>query len=212
MAKFNEIQVGRYNRFLAKLFSMKGGAVLDTLQPELVATFPFLNGVEHRYLEGWDRFAGGFVVAAVALNMSGIRFRNPAASNVIAVFERIEITEPALDSPRIRLAAQGVTADLGTLGNFTNNTLDVRSRPNATLVGSQQASAATVPTLNATFQFTIAQPSLLASTVYQYIQDDNQEIALLPGAGLQVEAGTVNTQLEGVFQWRERFLEESERT
>ncbi len=69
MARYNEILVGRYNRFLQKLLSMKGPASMPQLAGELQATFPFFNGVENRNLEGWGRWATRGVqlgVAAVA--------------------------------------------------------------------------------------------------------------------------------------------------
>jgi hypothetical protein len=54
MAKYNEILTGRYNRFIQKLFSMKGPAPAPQLSSDIAMQMSFFNGVENRYLEGWD--------------------------------------------------------------------------------------------------------------------------------------------------------------
>src|SRR6266851_4747570 len=66
MARFNEILVGRYNRSLQKLLSMKGQAVMPQLASELQPTFSFFSGAENRYLESWERFGNRQPPAALA--------------------------------------------------------------------------------------------------------------------------------------------------
>src|SRR5438034_3476406 len=88
MARFNEILVGRYNRFVQKLLSMKGDAPVPQLASEFQPIIPTFSGVENRYLEGWDRFSITLSQTAVAAQTNGLQFRNPAGSNVIAVFEK----------------------------------------------------------------------------------------------------------------------------
>jgi hypothetical protein len=48
--------------------------------------------------------------------------------------------------------------------------------------------------------------------VVQHIFTDIQEIPLLPGDAIQVRTNGVNVTLQTSLWWRERFLEESERT
>jgi hypothetical protein len=55
-------------------------------------------------------------------------------------------------------------------------------------------------------------PSMAASTVQNLIQHEDQEIPLLPGSALQIQGSTVNIVEAFAIAWRERFLEDSERT
>src|SRR5258708_40293223 len=88
MALFNEILVGRYNRFLQKLLAMKGGPPAPQLATEIGTNIQLFHGVENRYLEGWQRFGGQFSVPAAGVgNVGGFRFRNPAGNNVITAVE-----------------------------------------------------------------------------------------------------------------------------
>src|SRR6266852_4829039 len=89
VAKYNEILVGRYNRYLQKLLGMKGQAHAPQLSSEISVNLQLFNGVETRYLEGWNRFSTSMNVAAVAALLSGAQLRNPAASNVILVIEKL---------------------------------------------------------------------------------------------------------------------------
>src|SRR6516225_4576312 len=91
MAIFNELQAGRFNRGLQKLTGIKGRASVRQLGTEILPVFSMPLGNEFRYLEGWNRFGLGFLVAGVAANLSGLRFRNPAGSNVIAVIEKFNL-------------------------------------------------------------------------------------------------------------------------
>jgi hypothetical protein len=50
-----------------------------------------------------------------------------------------------------------------------------------------------------------------ANSPWQAINFEHQELTLLPGDSYSLSA-TPNTALQAGFWWRERFLEESERT
>src|SRR5258708_40367383 len=95
MARFNEILAGRYNRYLQKLFVLKGGPPSAQLASEVMPTFSFFTGVENRYLAGWDRFGNSSSQAGVAAVTSGIRLRNPLGSGTIAVDENIFVLNAA---------------------------------------------------------------------------------------------------------------------
>lgn len=210
MAIYNEILSARFSRLVQRLFSMKGMQAVKQVSGEISTTLNLFSGVENRYLEGWNRFATAPNAAAAAANTGGIRVRNPVGSNVVIVLERIEVSENANDNIAFRWGQ--ATSDLATVLVLTGTRLDGRT---ATTIGptaivSTQNTAPTVPTL--TNQFTIAGPALLANTAYQYIWNENQEIAILPGDAFQIEAGTVNQLIKSSLLWRERLLEESERT
>lgn len=203
MAVYNEILIGRWNRFLQKLTGMKGGPPARQLSSEISVSQPIFHGPENRYLEGWERF--GFVITQnlLAAQTSDIRFRNPVGSNVIAVAESINITATAAQTGFIEIGA--VTTDLATLVPLTVGALDSRSRPQPTLIGSK--------TNNGAF-FGAAVKTWGIGTTSQAIElilTENQEFTILPGMGLQIDSQTVNVTLQASMIWRERFLEDSER-
>jgi len=53
--------------------------------------------------------------------------------------------------------------------------------------------------------------SVLANTPFQYIQHEDQQIPLAPGDAL-IFQGIAGVVVFLTFWWRERFLEDSERT
>jgi hypothetical protein len=201
MAKYNEILVGRYNRFMAKLFSMKtGGAVVPQLASEIQPVFPLFSGVEHRFLESWERFSGGGNVAPVIGQVSAMNLRNPVGSNVIAVVEKLAVSEATLDTAGA--VRNAIVADLNTLNTPTR--LDSRGRASPTCILSRNTNA---PALG-TFVYTW---SVAANQTLDLVLYENQEFTLLPGDGLQVLGGVANQSVNFAWMWRERFLEDSER-
>jgi hypothetical protein len=203
VARYNEIQVGRYNRSLQKLLSMKGPAALESLQPELMAVINTFYGVENRYLEGWDRFNLSINLAATVGQTDSFRFRNTAGSNVVAVFEKITLQGGGL--PALLITRGAPTGDLGTILANSASRFDARGRGSWNLIISDS----------------VASPADLGSNVWQafpastaivdVILDDDQEIPLLPGDAIQISNTTQNASLTMTAWWRERFLEDSER-
>lgn len=206
MAVYNEILAGRFNRALQKLTSIKGSPPVRTLGSEILPVFPMFWGVENRYLESWDRFGAYVNQPAVAANFSQVRMRNPAGSNIVAVFEKITWFDANL-SPEIDILAMQVGPDLGQLATgvaLTANRFDNRGRPQPTLLMSRTAAAQPSAIQLAV---TVAGPA----GVYDIIVYENQEIPLLPGDCLTIGNSGTNTSLNVNFWWRERFLEDSER-
>jgi hypothetical protein len=210
MAGYNELLVGRYNRALQKLFGLKGSKSLESLNPELQATISLVYGAETRYLEGWERF-GAFVnqAAGGAGTNAAVRMRNPAGSNVIAVFEKIMAVNinSLADSPSLQTGGGSVLGDLLTIVALTGNRFpDNRQRPQPTIVASTNAAA------GITTGFSMARGSFPINGQVDFIVTDTQEIQVLPGEILQIIAGTQTQSIGTSWWWRERFLEESERT
>src|SRR5258707_6598107 len=102
MARFNEILVGRYNGFLQKLLSMKGGPPAAQLATEIGVNIGLFHGVENRYLEGWLRFGLNSSVTGGVAQFAAIRWRNPATSNIVAEFAKRSIQGSAPCSPRLQ--------------------------------------------------------------------------------------------------------------
>lgn len=205
MARFNEILVGRYNRLVQKLFSMKGSAALVTLSDEMFAVLPLFYGAENRYLEGWDTFGVSIGQAAVAAQFGMVRLRNPVASNMIAtVFKAIAIVSTA--AATASLNRETVSTDYTTVYANAGQRFDQRGRANPTCVVSSQTAAAQtgVALANVGLPF--------AGSSQDFLITDIQEIPLLPGDALNISINTVNLAQTATFWWRERFLEDSERT
>ena len=203
MARFNEILAGRYNRFLQKLFAMKGGPPVPQLGGEIMPNLPLFSGAENRYLEQWDRFWIAMSVTGGAAQQAATRIRNPGGSGVLAVIEKITVAAPAT-LQQVQLQQQTTGADLtGLLSNATLMRMDARGRRSPTCVISTTTNYAAGPQAN-------GQCMLNVGVSYDFIFTDSQEITLLPGDDVTVFDGTVNVQLLNSIMWRERAMEESE--
>lgn len=205
MALYNEILVGRYARAVQKIFGMKGGAPVKQLAGDLtlVGLIESFLVAENRYLVGYNRFGYSQVQTASVGNTSQHLLRNLAGSNVIAVVEKLQVDTTVADAPFINLFP--VSANLSTVvsvGNFFG--FDPRGS-GSVLVASKQAGAA--GPASAILQYHSA-----ANVTTDIVLEIDMELPILPGFGLQISAATTNTQLLVNIWWRERFLEESERT
>jgi len=203
MARFNEILVARYNRFLQKLLAFKGGPPAAQLASEINATFSFFNGAENRYLEGWNRYGTAVAVAAFAAQSGAIRLRNPVGSNVIAVLEAASFLSTAgADQPLLEIVT--VFTDLASVGTGAR-VGDLRMNPNSVLISSAGTTAAA-----GAAQIEVRGSVLNTST--DFITYEDQQIAITPGISVQIRSQVNNTAVQMYFLWRERFLEDSERT
>lgn len=210
MAKFNEILVGRFASGLQRLFGLKGATGVSQLASEVQPVHALYSGVENRYLEGWNRFGQLQNVAAVALNTSVFRMRNPAKSNVVVVVEKL--TMQPFSGTSATLSRGTAVADLATIGQV-NTRLDNRGNPNPNLITSFQNTTVGAPALTAPVPLAETLNNSVAGeggSLLDYILTENQELTILPGDALQVAADGVNTALNVAIIWRERILEESE--
>lgn len=205
MAVFNEILVGRYSRYLQKLFGTKGGPPTPSLSGDL---FPILNitdtPLEDRYLVGVDHYHLLLTQGAVAAQNTVIRVRNPVSSNVVAIIESCYMQENTADTTfQVGLSQQ--TTDFSNILTLSNAFVDSRGSRSPTLIGSggNNIGSLSLPR----FQFSMA----VNQTTAEMIQNPHQEIPLLPGWAMTWFTGAVNTILWVSLGWRERFLDDSER-
>jgi len=211
VAVLNEILVGRFNRFLQKWLSMKGPASMNTLSPELVATVPVFHAAEDRYLEGWARF--GLVLqqpAGGAGAFSKFSLRNPTGSNVVAVVEKIRViasTAATFVLADLSIAPGG--ADLATIPGTANTRFDARGPQQSVCVPSRDANAVAV--VGVIIDEQVLDTAAGGLSAVDYIITDIQELPLLPGDAYRVQLNTAVLAANLVLQWRERFLEDSER-
>ena len=206
MAKFNEILVGRFNRALQKLLSMKGGPPSAQLATEITPNIQFNSmGQDFRALEDWYRFGIASDQSANVGNQSATRLRNPPNSNRIVVIEKISCAVSV--NTQVSLETQTVTSDLGTvLGISANVSWDKRKNQGSAMILSTSNAAPAALSLGREII------NLLALTTHDFILTDNQEVILSPGEAIQVRTFTNAVILDTNFWWRERFFEESEAT
>ena len=210
MAVYNEIGIGRWNRFIQKLCDMKGGPPARQLSSEIAFSHMIFHGAENRYLESWNR--NGLAVALAAPgagNVAGLQLRNPVGSNVIAVIEKAHVGVPIADQPAFRLGGL-ISVDGPTIQ--TPQTFDNRvSGPGnpvitSLILSSSSGAASLAPQGNI-----ICNPNLPATSNYDMILDAVQELTLTPGACFQIRSNVLNQAIQCSIFWRERFLEPAER-
>lgn len=188
---------------------MKGPASLVTLSDELFVAFPTFNGRENRYLESWEFFMGVAVPAVVAAQTNAFQIRNPAGSNVIAVIESLKANALAALTLQLNWSNTNTT-DLGTASSV--HSVDSRGRAVSTCIASTAAGSPTAFTTTLqTYTFNPVNASGLPGDL-ELITFDDQEIVITPGVTLQFLDQTANTGWHMNIIFRERFLEESERT
>jgi hypothetical protein len=199
MAIFNEILEGRYNRALQKLFAIKGSPPVRQLGGELMPVMALFYGVEARFLESWNRFGNTLIAPAVAAQNSAVRMRNPAGSNVVAVVEKLTVTNGLADV--VTLSNQVSDTDLATPGGSIR--LDFRQSPGSNIslsLGNNIAGGSN-----------FAGSGVQANIAYDFIAFEEQELTILPGDQLDIRNVVVNNALRVSMIWRERLLTESER-
>jgi hypothetical protein len=196
--------LGRFNRFVEKLFNIKGGPTVLDVDPSTRLILPIFSGVEDRYLQGWGRYAIATTTNAVAAVNSGAQLRNPLGSGMLLVIEKMILQAGSATS--VTSISQAVNAvDLPSAG--TGFRIDQRNNPNSTAIFSQSTAAGTGNLANL-----MAVVSAPANGYADYILTVDQELTLLPGDTIRFVNNTVNELLRSSLVWRERALETSELT
>lgn len=208
MAIYNEILAPRYSRMLQKLFSMKGPQATKQLGGEFLPVIPIFYGAEMRYLEGWVMHSVETVLSASPANLNAIELRNPPLSGVIVVVQRI-------------LCACGVTGDSYILSMGPKTTDLPTPLPIASPSAFDRRWGTQVSPLIASIQQAAgpgtAPPdrlftSIPANTAFEFVLDTLHEFPVLPGDAIALRSQTVNNASAYSIWWRERPLEDSEKS
>lgn len=208
MAVYNEIGIGRWNRFIQKITDIKGGPPARQLASEIVFSHAIFSGVENRFLESWNRFEIPVNSGPTAAQANTFQLRNPGGSNVIAVIEELLLTSVAageLFNLSIIRAPQVALANV-----FAAVAMDSRQAPGSiaggsTLEISQNTGIAGFATGAYSWTVGPANQSLLT------INDEHQEWPILPGDTFRINSTTANNGVRLALKWRERLLEPAER-
>lgn len=210
MAIFNEIGIGRWNRFIQKLTDMKGGPPARQLASEIVFQHPIFSGAENRYLESWALFATLTTIPAAGAGNAGFfRLRNPTGSNVIAVVTFV-LPFPNASTFTDTFLTQFGPATVDLAANLASAAaLDSRGPvARSTLITSTNAAGAAGTGLaNGAVQTGF----VVSGAGVQLISHVDQEIPVLPGQAFGVVNNTANQVYNVSMMWRERFLEPAER-
>lgn len=196
------ISIQRLNRWIEKIFNIKGGPTLLDVDSAIRAVYVIQDGVETRAHQGWNRYATNVLSAGVAAQFSAIRFRNPTGSNVIGVFEKIvAITAGATDTPKVILQA-GSTDFAGAV---VSQRMDPRGQLLPTLIATSGSNASQQGG-------NFLQAGLATTGSVDFIITINQEVVAAPGDSVTLWGNVLNQAVLGAFIWRERALETSELT
>jgi hypothetical protein len=212
MARYNEILTGRHNRALQKHFSMKGGPPAPQLASEIMPVHPLMSGRENRYLEGWNHFWAA-AVGIVGVASPAIRLANDIGTNVIAVVEKIVVGTVAAD--KIDISFQNLQPLVsGHVPNYPtlipSTAIDGRSAASSGTVQSSlvMSSNTTVTGIGQLIHKRQSQ----AGVDIDIIGDEDQQIVMVPQTLLQIFSEAAAGTLFVSLVWRERFLEDSERS
>jgi hypothetical protein len=205
MARFNEILVGRYNRSLQKLLGIKGEAPAPQLSSEIVPAHNFFSGVENRLLESWTLWGITIKIVANAGNVDTFQLRMPSATNVLAVIEKLTVTSTNANIEML-VGTKAQAADLTT--TLASITRDTRQLATTGSTGIASWTSVTVPGPNAFYN----SGAQAAAALSEVVLTENQEIVISPGFCLQVQTLTANVAMIVSIFWRERALEEGERS
>jgi hypothetical protein len=207
LARFNEILAPRFNRFLTKMLSMKGGAPSPQLSGDIIPVLPVEEiSVESRFHAGWNRFSVGITIGGVVAQTNAVQIRNPRGSNVIAVVEELSFFSASAGNEVDLQAIIGSSAAQDVDLAVVNNGIPLDAR-NPGVSGVCKISSGN----NVAGGAVAARYQNPVNAVAHTMRTANHQLVLAPGTIYFVLQGITNTALTVNFIWRERFLEESER-
>lgn len=204
----SKIEYGAFSTLLRRYLGMKGVSdVVDELAPEISATLTLeQERLEWEFLKGARILAhAGFVPASVG-NNSGVRFRNPATSGIVAIITKLHAgpglnPAPANTAIAVTFGAQTADQSLGTSGTSPR---DGRMIPptGGAIIASTGYNAPGGSAIDGAM-------ALIAGT--SWIEFWNRDAVVLPpGFALNVSLGNVNLDLHTSCHWLEKRLDELE--
>jgi hypothetical protein len=207
MARFNEILTGRHNRLMQKLFSMKGGPPAPQLSTEVQPNFDLEDSpIELRFLKGEYEYGVSVNPPVVAAQFSLLQLRNPPTSGVIAIIEHIymfNISGP--QQYQVQFGQPGLN-DLATI--LVSRSRDGRNK-------AQSAMVATSGSVTAGSQIgaNMAQLGVSGANITERFPNFREgALVLTPNDEVRVIGLTAATSDFYSILWRERMIEDSEKT
>jgi len=198
----NQIQSGRWDELLRRLFPVKDRTIAPVLASELVGQVVVQNWEPELYVLRGERLAIGTATqTAVAAEFPHTQLFNPAGSGNLLIVDEIWLRSPS------NLLYDLAFQDVVTVG-FTN----VGSSFRDTRLGVASVVGTTVGVLSVDTNVALTG----GATVGRYNSEGlrssvvKPKIILGPGTSLIVRGLTVNTTMSITYLWRERIAEPSE--
>jgi len=196
-----KIEIGRFSELLRRMLAMKGAEVVaGDLSPEISPTIE-LEGptAEWSFLKAVRLQATNVVIAGAAATLSMCRLRNPLASGVIAVVDRISYSING-GGQNFRIVIGRDQVDLAIGG--PTEVRDSRWQNDAIL--SRSALSFSSTNLGVLFggNTVISEHRISSTTIYTY----DTPIVLNPGDSLEAGSTSVNSGLQVSWAWQERMV------
>lgn len=202
-----DVWLGRFSRWVEKLFNAKGGPLLLDIDPAVKCVLSFQSGVEELYLQSVYRYAVIIGIGAVAGQQAAFGVRNPSGSNVIATIELIGAGPSVATVSTFHLSQSAVTPGNDFAGTVKGFRLDARANPQSSMI-TTFGNVANADLANITF--IASGNNSIATGIIDMTQ--GRPLTLLPGDGIRCVDQTVNEAFSVEMLWRERALETSELT
>ncbi len=203
MARFNEILVGRYNRFLQKFLGMKGGPPSPQLASEISPQIQLddADRMENRFVASVRSWANAATSPAVVAAFSAFRLSNPVNSGVIITVEKAFVSSSLATSAVLTLLLVGPFPG-PVNGTPRDSRLAAQLEGSVGQISSSSAAANTGSTLVLVTE--------AANSTVDGILHEHQEITISPGYSVTWWNLVLNQAFNAGFFWRERPEEEGE--
>lgn len=199
----NQIQGGRWDTFLRRLFPIKDRSVAPVMASELVGQVMVQEWSTELYKLRGDNLAVALASrSAVAAEFAHVNIRNPNDSGNLVIIEQIWVATSS--NMLISMAREGTSLVVG-FSPVATSFRDSRSGT-ATAIGETVATVNTLSDAAGLGGTGVAVFPVLATTLTQL----DFPLVLAPGSGLILRGNTVNITLRCCFIWRERVAEPSE--
>lgn len=198
------VWVARINRFIEKLFNVKGGPTVVDIESSISTVVSMVSGVEDFYLQGWNRYCFSVGITGGAAQNAAVELHNPLGSGVIAVVERLGFNLAAVTTrSNVDVTYTSGPAGIADFASpITVVRLDGRIPASSSLIATSSTSGVGFATR---ILSNVVNPS---SGVI--IQTQHQEIPMLPGSAFIALDTTVAEACIFDCIWRERAMESSE--
>lgn len=208
MAGPNEIQVGRFNRFVQKFLGIKGPPPMPSVASDLQLIYEFESGIDTAYLEGWDTFFAYLSFTPSAGNAARAEIRNPLGSNAAVYIEKVcAVSGAAAEAITISEVRGATTDQAGPAAGFS---MDPRSKPRSVCITSANNAAAKVAMGGASNVYEVKNTT--AANVNVELTQFGEQLLLMPGDAWAVDTSALAASVAVSYRWRERFLEQDERS
>lgn len=202
MAYPNEVQVGRFNAMLYKMFSMEEGSPAPQLTGEIIPAVILENDrPEYKFLGGEHLMTVGAQITSAVSNFAQLQLYNPAGSGALVILEQIEFCLASAGLWGIYVTQTELAGGAPT--SLTTFKRDSRFG-GATAAGGVANVAITTHTAIVGARLFVARDAANATNARRF------EYVLSPGYGLTLTTVNTNIDVGANIQWRERFLEQSE--